>query len=104
MVAGESGTIIATDTQQIGIASMLLGAGREKKESEIDFSAGIKMVKKLGDQVQVGDTIAILYSNQLDGICQAEKLIKSAYKIKEESLEEEKLIIARVTKDGVTWY
>ena len=104
VVAGESGTIIATDTQQIGIASMLLGAGREKKESEIDFSAGIKMVKKLGDQVQVGDTIAILYSNQLDGICQAEKLIKDAYKIGKQKITEEKLIIARVTKDGVTWY
>ena len=104
VVAGESGTIIATDTQQIGIASMLLGAGREKKESEIDFSAGIKMVKKLGDQVQVGDTIAILYSNQLDGICQAEKLIKDAYKIGKQKITEEKLIIARVIKEGFRWY
>lgn len=104
VVALRSGYITHIDTEKCGIASMVLGAGRETKESEIDFSAGIKIVKKTGDLVEVGDTIAVLYSNQYESMPEAEKIIKEAYEIKEESPEQEKLLIARVTKNGVTWY
>lgn len=104
VVAGSSGYVAKTDTQQLGIASMVLGAGRETKESEIDPLAGIRVIKKLGDPVTVGDTIAILYSCDFDKILEAEKIVKNAYEIQKEKAEKEKLILARVTKDGVTWY
>lgn len=104
VVALHSGYITHIDTAKCGVASMVLGAGRETKESEIDFAAGIKMAKKTGDKVEVGDTLVTLYSNQYDGIRDAEKIIKEAYEIGEQASTEEKLIIARVTKDGVTWY
>ena len=51
------------DAEGIGISSTMLGAGRETKESVIDFGAGIKLVKKTHDKVAKGDTIAILYTS-----------------------------------------
>ena len=104
VVAQHSGYVIHTDAQQIGIASMVLGAGRETKESSIDFAAGITLKKKMGDQVQVGDTIATLYTEMYDTIPKAEDILRNAYTIGTTPAKQEKLVIARVTKDGVTWY
>lgn len=104
VVAQHSGHVTHTDAQQIGIASMVLGAGRETKESKIDFAAGITLKKKTGDQVLVGDTIATLYTEIYDTIPKAEKILRDAYTIGDKPAKEEKLVIARVTKDGVTWY
>lgn len=61
--AESEGYINAFNCQTIGEASVTLGAGRVKKEDSIDFSAGIIMEKKIGDHVKVGETIALLYTN-----------------------------------------
>ena len=45
------------------MASVMLGAGRNKKEDTIDYSAGILLEKKYGDSVREGDTIAVLYAS-----------------------------------------
>lgn len=103
VVARNSGYITAMDTQQYGIASMLLGAGRETKESMLDETAGIKIWKKTGDHVDVGDTIATLYSSSHAGFKDSEHVLVEACRIGEEKPEEEKLIIASVTKTGVNW-
>lgn len=103
VVAQHSGYVTHTDAQQLGIASMVLGAGRETKESSIDFAAGICLQKKTGDAVQVGDVIATLYTEKYDTIKEAEEILREAYTIGKEQPEEEPLIIARVTKDGVEW-
>lgn len=104
VVAQHSGYVTHMDAQQIGIASMVLGAGRETKESKIDFAAGIALKKKTGDQVQVGDIIATLYTETYDVIPKAEKILRDAYTIGEKPTKREKMVIARVTKDGVIWY
>lgn len=101
VVAPATGYITGMNTEQCGIASVVLGAGRETKESVIDFAAGIKILKKTGDYVEVGESIATLYSSSFDGFSQATKLIVGAYTIEKEKPEPEKLILARVTKDGV---
>ncbi len=62
--ANESGYVNAIDAEQIGISAMLLGAGRATKEDKIDFSAGITMVKKVGEHVEKGDIICILHTNR----------------------------------------
>lgn len=103
VVARNSGYITSMDTQQYGIASMLLGAGRETKESLLDETAGIRIRKKTGDPVAVGDTIATLYSSSHAGFSASEQVLISACRIGEKRPEQEKLIIASVTKDGVDW-
>lgn len=61
--ADRSGYIVRVDTEGYGIASLLLGAGRNTKEEDIDYSAGITLVKKTGDKVEKGDVIAVMYTN-----------------------------------------
>ena len=59
----KSGYIIGVNTEGYGVASLLLGAGRNTMADKIDFSAGIKLVKKTGDKVEIGDTLAVLYTS-----------------------------------------
>ena len=63
MKASETGFITHMDTEGIGVASVMLGAGRNKKEDTIDYSAGILLEKKYGDSVREGETIAVLYAS-----------------------------------------
>ena len=66
------------NAEEIGISSVVLGAGREKKEDFIDFSAGIVLNRKSGDKVAKGDIIATLYTNNENSIKSAkEKFIKA---------------------------
>ncbi len=104
VVAPASGYVTHMNTEQCGIASVVLGAGRETKESEIDFAAGIKIIKKTGDYVEVGEPIATLYSSSFDGFSQATRILLGAYTIGKEKPASEKLILARVTKDGVEMF
>lgn len=62
----ESGVVSEIVADKIGVAAMVLGAGRETKESQIDLSAGIMLNKKIGDQVEKGELLATLYTNKED--------------------------------------
>lgn len=77
--AGKSGYINKIDAQKIGRASVLLGAGREKKDDVIDFGAGIYLCKKTGDEVREGDTVARLYTNKNEYADSALAVIKEAF-------------------------
>lgn len=61
--AENDGYIISMDTEGIGSVCVLLGAGRMKKEDEIDPCAGIILNKKTGDYVNKGDVLATLYAS-----------------------------------------
>jgi pyrimidine-nucleoside phosphorylase len=99
--AKQEGYLYAMNTEQCGIASVELGAGREKKEDSIDFSAGIILRKKVGDYVKKGETIADFYSSSKEKCIQAETLFESAVTIKEEAPKPIPLIHARVTVNSV---
>jgi pyrimidine-nucleoside phosphorylase/thymidine phosphorylase len=60
------GYVSAIDAEKIGISAMLLGAGRATKEDMIDYSAGITIVKKVGDKVNENELICILHTSLLD--------------------------------------
>lgn len=64
--AKQSGIIQKMVANDLGIAAMMLGAGRKTKEDAIDYAVGIKLHKKVGDAVQEGDTLLTIYSNQQD--------------------------------------
>lgn len=59
----QSGYIAEMNSEKIGNASVMLGAGRQKKGDRIDFTAGIILLKKTGDYVQKGEAVAELYAN-----------------------------------------
>lgn len=63
VTAPQDGYITHMNTEQCGIASVMLGAGRTVKDGPIDYSAGIVMHKKTGDSVAVGESIATLYAS-----------------------------------------
>ena len=66
------------NAEEIGISSVILGAGREKKDDTIDMTAGIILNKKTGDKIKKGDIIATLYTNNESSLKSAkEKFLKS---------------------------
>ena len=72
------GYVSGFDAEKVGIAAMMLGAGRRKKEDEIDYSAGITLKKKIGDHVNMGDVLCILHTND-EKTTEAEKTVRSAF-------------------------
>lgn len=79
--ASEAGYVAKIDTENIGIAAMLLGAGRKMKEDKIDFSAGITMHKKIGDQVALGDVLCVLHTNASNEPIDAQALALKSFDI-----------------------
>lgn len=61
--ADRDGYISQINCEEIGLAAMMLGAGRETKESVIDMGVGLKLVKHVGDKISKGDVLAELYLN-----------------------------------------
>ena len=76
--APADGYVEKIDTEAVGIASVILGAGRQTKEDSIDMSAGIILSKKTGDKVKAGDTLATLYTSTESTLSSAEEKLLSA--------------------------
>ena len=94
--ADKSGYIVRVDTEGYGIASLLLGAGRNTKEESIDYSAGITLVKKTGDKVEEGDVIAIMYTNDENRFQSAIDRFMKSTEIGAEEPEARPLVFERV--------
>ena len=90
--ATSCGYISKMNAEEIGVSSVILGAGRETKDSVIDHSAGIILVKKLGDKVEIGDTLAVLHTNNKDAIPAAEAKFIGAISMSDNQVEVGKLI------------
>ena len=86
------GFITSMDTEGIGVASVILGAGRMKKDEKIDYSAGIVINKKTGDKVSKGETLCTLYTNDENAIEQAKKRYLSSLTFGQNKKEAEPLI------------
>jgi len=79
--AQTDGYISAMNTEEIGLTSLILGGGRETKESEIDLTVGIVFEKKIGAGVASGDTIAVLHANDEEKLSAAVKKLQNAITI-----------------------
>lgn len=104
IVAMEDGYVAEIVTDEIGMTSLVLGGGRETKESEIDLSVGIKIHKKVGDYVRKGESLARLYANDLNKLKAASPRLQAAYKLSVERVVAPKHVLGIVTKDGCTRY
>ena len=104
IVAEEGGYIEKQNAEEIGEVSVVLGAGRETKDSAIDFSAGIILHKKYGDKVEKGEALATLYTSKETALKEAERMYREATKIGPNAPKKEPLVYARVEKDKVEKY
>ena len=84
VLAEEEGCIERILAQDIGIACMTLGGGRENKESTIDHGVGIILTKKISDTVKKGETLARIHANSKEKAVLASNLVKNAYQIAKE--------------------
>ncbi|MBQ7358667.1 MAG: pyrimidine-nucleoside phosphorylase [Lachnospiraceae bacterium] len=74
-----SGYVSHIECDEIGVCSLMLGGGRETKDSEIDLSVGFVLQKKVGDYVEAGQPLAIMYGNDIAKMDMAEERFVKAY-------------------------
>ncbi|MFX3633548.1 MAG: pyrimidine-nucleoside phosphorylase [Candidatus Pristimantibacillus sp.] len=105
VAAQGDGFVNAIDAEQLGLAAMLLGAGRATKEATIDYSVGITIKKKVGDPVSDGETLAILHIRDNEPSVRAiTDQVRNAYTLSESLPELQPLLLSVVTAEGVTRY
>ncbi len=78
----KSGYITAIKAMEIGMAAVHIGAGREKKGDNLDYTAGIELIKTVGEKVQAGESLAVLKHNRKD-ITESLQDVLSAYVIED---------------------
>ena len=91
--ADKDGYVQKIVCDEAGVASLLLGGGRETKESRIDLSVGILLHKKVGDAVKKGEVLAELHANDAAKLALAKERLLAAYHIGTEKREEGPVII-----------
>lgn len=93
IIIQKEGYIQRMDAEKIGIASMMLGAGRQRIEDTIDHSAGIILNKKAGDYIKAGEQIAMFYYNDDKRLKEAEEIFLSGIEIGTEKVKTKDLIL-----------
>ena len=97
ITSSEDGYVEHIESEEIGIVSMLLGGGRETKESKIDLAVGLVLHKKVGDKVNIGDSIATIYANDAVKLATAKKRFNGTYTFSQNPIEK-KLFIKGIIK------
>ncbi len=76
-----SGYVTQVNAEEIGMAAVLLGAGRERLDSAIDHAVGIVVERKVGEQVEAGESLCTLYYNDERGLEEAVQMVEDAFHI-----------------------
>jgi pyrimidine-nucleoside phosphorylase len=98
--AAHAGFVEGIATDDIGIAAILLGAGRERKEDRVAPGAGLLLHKKRGDAVGAGETLATLFTNDAHCFPGAERRVRLAIQIGKKRIDNGRLLLDRVTVEG----
>ncbi len=104
ILAEEDGFVEKIETDEIGMVSLILGGGRETKESQIDLSVGVVLHKKIGDAVKKGESIATMYGNDLKKMEEAKTRFLSAYTFSKTPAAKGAFIKWIITKTGTAKY
>jgi pyrimidine-nucleoside phosphorylase len=78
-VTMRAGYVTGIRCEQVGVASMLLGGGREKKEDSVDPAVGIGLEKKVGDEVQAGAVLCTIHYNSEARFAEALELVEESF-------------------------
>jgi pyrimidine-nucleoside phosphorylase len=87
------GYVTSIDAQDIGTASNMIGAGRDKKEDAIDPAVGIILEVKIGEKVDAGSVLCRLYHTKEDRVEEAAEMVEDAFRISGQKPEERELIL-----------
>lgn len=94
----KEGYVSHIQCDEVGICSLILGGGRETKESEIDLSVGLIISKKKGDFVAKGDVLATIYANSREKLETAKERFLNAYTFSSEKPARESFIKRIITE------
>lgn len=92
IIAEKDGYVHRILAEEVGIACMTLGGGRETKESKIDLSVGIILKKKNADAVKKGEVLAVIYGNDKEKMAAAAEKVSGAYEISSEKTEKQPVV------------
>lgn len=90
--AERDGFVSDIRTEEIGRICLLLGGGRETKESAIDLSVGLVLCKKKGDAVKKGEPLAVIHASDPGKLSEAKKRLLEAYEFTSQKPEAAPLI------------
>jgi pyrimidine-nucleoside phosphorylase len=88
-----AGYVTAIDAEDIGAASGLMGASRDKKEDKIDPAVGVILEAKIGDKVEAGSVLCRLYYTREEGVDEAADMVEDAFRISSQKPDERELIL-----------
>lgn len=97
----QTGYISHIQSEEVGISAMLLGGGRETKDSMIDLSVGMVLKKKVGNFVRAGEPLAVIYANDFKKFEAAKNRLLGAYSFSDAPVEAPQLIKRIVTEEDI---
>ncbi len=97
VLSPRSGFVTYMDALNVGLASMRLGAGRTRKEDAVSFGAGIEVLKKPGEAVEIGEPVLALYADKEPRFAGARELLEEAIAYGPEAPPALPVVIERVT-------
>lgn len=99
--AEANGYITSLDAKKVGEAVVALGGERRDLSSEIDRAVGIELIRKRGEKVERGESLAFVYASGEKEGRKAQMLVQDAYQCSEQPPKTSPLILYLVTGDGV---
>lgn len=94
--SNKSGYVKSINAEEIGVCSLILGAGRETKDSKIDLSAGLMLNKKVDDKVEKNDILVYIHSNNMEKAKEVEEKLNNIIVIGDKNKEHKKLILKEI--------
>jgi len=93
VMAPRAGYVTAVDTESVGVASMMLGAGRQRAEDAVDPAVGLTVRVRLGDRVEAGQPLAVLWHHPGQDTRAAEARLLSSYTLGVEPVPVPRLVL-----------
>ncbi|HLL52969.1 MAG TPA: thymidine phosphorylase [Myxococcaceae bacterium] len=96
VAAASSGYVTAIDSEAVGLAGVVLGAGRERTDSRIDHAVGFTLLRKVGEAVKAGEPLVRIHYNDEKPVAEVTRRLLRAYRIGAEAPAARPLVVERL--------